>query len=65
MIVPGLFRVVIVGLMILVPAFFIYKRAGFNPAWALLVFVPGFGLLAVFLQLALTPWPNQKTIKEE
>jgi hypothetical protein len=49
--------------MILVPVFFIYKRAGFNPVWCLLVFVPGFGLLAIFLQLALMPWPNQD-IKE-
>jgi hypothetical protein len=63
--VPEFFRVAIVGLMLLVPVFFIYKRVGFNPAWALLVFVPGFGLLAIFLQLALMPWPNQKTIKEE
>ena len=60
----GLIKVAIVGLMILVPVFFIYKRAGFNPIWCLLVFVPGFGLLAIFLQLALMPWPNQD-IKEE
>ncbi len=62
--VPGLFRVAIVGLMILVPVFFIYRRAGFNPAWSLLVFVPGVGLLTIFLQLALMEWPNQK-FKEE
>lgn len=64
MLVPGIFRVAIVGLMILVPVFFIYKRAGFNPAWSLLVFVPGFGLLAVFLHLALTRWPNQNVKME-
>ena len=63
--VPGIFRVAIVGLMILVPVFFIYKRAGFNPTWCLLVFVPGFGLLAVFLQLALMPWPNQMNNEEK
>jgi hypothetical protein len=63
--IPGLFRVAIVGLMILVPVFFIYKRAGFNPVWCLLVFVPGFGLLAVFLQLAFMPWPNQMNNEEQ
>ncbi len=65
MMVPEIFRVAIVGLMILVPVFFIYKKAGFSPAWSLLVFVPGFGLLAVFLQLALMPWPNQISKKEQ
>ena len=36
--VPGLIRVAIIGLMILVPVFFIYKRAGFNPAWSFIGF---------------------------
>lgn len=63
--IPGLLRVAIVGLMLLVPVFFIYKRAGFNPAWCLLVFVPGFGLLAIFLQLALMPWPSQNIEEEQ
>lgn len=50
----------IVGLMILVPVIIIYKRAGLNPLWALLVFLPGFGLLVICLQLAFTSWPNEK-----
>ncbi|WP_419584276.1 hypothetical protein [Thiolapillus sp.] len=56
--VPEFFHVAIVGLMILVPMFFIYKKAGFHPAWSLLVFLPGLGLLLIFLQLAFLPWPN-------
>ncbi len=51
---------VIVGLMIAVPIIVIYKRAGLNPVWAALVFLPVFGLLLICLQLALTDWPNQR-----
>lgn len=58
--VPEVFHVVIVGLMLLVPLCFIYKRAGFSPLWAALVFLPGFGLLMILMQLALMPWPNAK-----
>jgi hypothetical protein len=59
--VPEFMQVVIVGLMVLVPLCLIYKKAGFNPLWAALVFLPGFGLLLIFLQLGLQPWPNAKT----
>ncbi len=55
---PELVQVFIVGLLIFLPVCLIYKKAGFHPAWAALVFLPGFGLLLVFLQLALLPWPN-------
>ncbi len=58
--VPEILQVVIVGLMILIPTILIYKKAGLNPAWAALVFLPGFGLLIIFLQLAFMPWPNAK-----
>ncbi|CCE23044.1 hypothetical protein [Methylotuvimicrobium alcaliphilum] len=58
---PEMGRIIIVALMIVIPAMLIYRKAGFHPAWALLVFLPGFGLLLIFLQLALLPWPNQKT----
>lgn len=58
--VPEILQVVIVGLMIVIPTAIIYKKAGLNPAWAALVFLPGFGLLLIFLQLAFWPWPNAK-----
>lgn len=50
----------IVGMMVAIPAILIYKKAGLNPAWAALVFLPVFGLLIVFLQLAFQEWPNTK-----
>ena len=50
----------IVGMMIAIPLVLIYKKAGFHPGWAALVFVPVFGVLLVFLQLALQDWPSTK-----
>ena len=50
----------IVGMMIAIPLVLIYKKAGFHPAWAALVFVPVFGLLLVFLQLAFQDWPSTR-----
>ena len=57
---PDILQVVIIGLMILIPTILIYKKAGLNPTWAGLVFLPGFGLLIIFLQLAFLAWPNAK-----
>ena len=53
-------QVFIIGLLIFLPVCLIYKKAGFHPAWATLVFLPGFGLLLIFMQLALLPWPTQR-----
>lgn len=58
--VPELLQVVIVGMMILIPTILIYKKVGLNPAWAALVFLPGFGLIIIFMHLAFTAWPNTK-----
>lgn len=62
---PEVIQVFIVGLLIFIPVCLIYKKAGFHPAWAALVFLPGFGLLLVFMQLALLPWPNQRDLSED
>ena len=62
---PEFGRMVIVGLMILIPVCLIYKKAGYHPVWGLLVFLPGLGLLLIFLQLALLPWPNLKTEEQD
>jgi hypothetical protein len=58
--VPEIMQSAIVGMMIAIPAALIYKKAGLNPWWAALVFVPILGLLLVFLQLTFTPWQNAK-----
>lgn len=58
--VPEVLQSAIVGMMIAIPTVVTYKKAGLNPAWAALVFVPIVGLLIVFVQLALSDWPNAK-----
>jgi hypothetical protein len=62
---PDIVQIVIVGLMIVVPICFIYQKAGFNPMWGGLVFLPGFGLLLIFLHLAFFSWPNLNKQKGE
>ncbi|MGR8952108.1 MAG: hypothetical protein ACU83V_06820 [Gammaproteobacteria bacterium] len=65
MMVPNIFQVFILGLILFLPVFLIYRKAGFNPAWSALVFLPVFGILLIFLQLALLPWPNRKEELEQ
>lgn len=57
---PDIFQIFILGLFLFIPVFLIYRKAGFHPAWAALVFLPVFGMLLIFLQLALLPWPNRR-----
>ncbi|MBL6988089.1 MAG: hypothetical protein ISR72_13855 [Methylobacter sp.] len=64
MIFQEMVQVFIIGLLIFLPVCLIYKKAGFHPAWAALVFLPGFGLLLIFMQLALVPWPNLRQEKD-
>jgi len=48
----------LVALLVLgVPLWKIFGRAGFAPAWALLIVLPGIGNLAILLLLACRRWP--------
>ena len=44
--------------LIFFPAWRILKRAGLNPAWAYLVFLPALGLLAVIIILVSSDWSS-------
>ena len=44
--------------LIIFPAWRILKRAGLNPTWAYLVFLPGLGALAVIIILVYSDWPS-------
>jgi hypothetical protein len=52
-----LFGGILVAPLLLVPSWKIFGKAGFAPAWALLIFVPGIGGLAILLFLAFRRWP--------
>lgn len=62
---PNIFQAFILGLLIFLPICLIYRKAGFHPAWAALVFLPVFGILLILLQLALLPWPNRRSELED
>ena len=46
----------ILALIVMFPLWRIFKRAGFNPALSLLVFVPWIGILVVTAILAFGEW---------
>ena len=51
------------GLLLGLPLWRIFGRAGFRPYLSLLVFVPILGVLIVLFWLALVPWPAVATEK--
>ena len=61
---PDFTRLLSLGLLLLIPLFLIYKKAGFSPYWSLLVFIP-LGLLLIFIHLAFFDWPNAKEFEED
>jgi hypothetical protein len=50
----GLVLFILVG----IPMWRICTRAGFNPAWSLLVIIPYLGPMIVAARLGLSDWPN-------
>jgi hypothetical protein len=47
-----------VSFLVILPLWRIYDRAGINPLWALLVFLPVVGLFLPLLVLAFARWPK-------
>ncbi|WP_255448608.1 hypothetical protein [Telmatospirillum sp. J64-1] len=47
----------VTGLLLVFPLWRIFRRAGLQPIFSLLVFIPGIGFIAVLLMLALSRWP--------
>jgi len=45
------------GFIMIWPVWRIFRRTGLAPGWALLIFLPAFGWLAVTAMLAFTRWP--------
>lgn len=48
---------VFAALLLIVPVWRIFRRAGLHPALSLLLFIPGLGLFIVALVLAFSRWP--------
>ena len=47
-----------VALILIYPAWRIFKKSGLHPAWSLFIFFPILGLLICLLILAFANWPN-------
>ncbi len=45
--------------LFVIPTWRIMRRAGFRPAWTLLLFAPCIGYIATLMFLAYRPWPNR------
>jgi hypothetical protein len=52
------------GLLVIFPLWRIFRRAGFHPAWSLLIFLPYVGLLLVLAMLAFARWPADPMPRE-
>ena len=52
----------LIGLLLIVPLWKIHKKAGLSPPMSLLIFVPFFGGLIVYLVLAFSKWPNTEGV---
>lgn len=50
----------IISLLVVVPLWRIYQRAGLNPALSLLVLIPWVGGLVVLAMLAFSSWPARR-----
>ncbi len=50
------------ALLLMIPWFFIYKKAGFHPAMGCLMFIPIVNLVMMFI-LAFTEWPIERELK--
>ena len=52
-----IFQIIVLAILLLYPAWRIFSRTGFSPAIALVVLVPGVGLLIALGVLAFAEWP--------
>ena len=50
------------GVLIAIPFFRIFTRAGLSPWWSLLVFLPLLGLFICWLILAIAQWKSERAI---
>jgi len=44
------------GVLVLVPLWVIFRKAGLNPGWSLLVLLPYIGPVLALMILAFAPW---------
>jgi len=60
----GLIFIAIVFSIVLLPLFFIVKKAGYSPWWTLVIFVPLLDIVAIYL-FAFLDWPVLRAARGE
>jgi len=55
----GLFGLLVMAVVLVIPAWRVVQKAGFPGAWALLLLVPLVNVAALWL-FAFTRWPNER-----
>lgn len=56
--------VVALSIVVMVPWFFIYKKAGFHPAMGCLMFFPLVNVVMMFI-LAFSEWPIERELRNQ
>lgn len=56
--IQNIYQTILFGMMLIVPVWKIYKKAGLNPALSFLLFIPLIGMFIVYVNLAFSDWPN-------
>ena len=52
----------VISIVLMLPWFFIYRKAGFHPAMGCLMFVPLVNLVMMFI-LAFSEWPIERELR--
>ena len=53
----------VIGIISMLPWFFIYRKAGYHPAMGCLMFIPLVNLIMMFI-LAFMEWPIERDLKD-
>ena len=60
---PELIVIVVIGILVVVPFWKIFTKAGFSGGWSLLMIIPFIGIVILFY-LAFAEWPIQRELKK-
>lgn len=58
--IQNIYQAVLIGMILIVPVWKIYKKAGLNPALSFILFIPLIGMFIVYVILSFSDWPEVK-----
>jgi len=60
---PELIVIVVIGILVVVPFWKIFTKAGYSGGWSLLMLIPVISIVILFY-LAFAEWPIQRELKK-